>query len=66
MEHMRNILEGFSSVFAGFVPRDYEQSSGFDGDAECLRSDARALGSDFTKAAQNVYGQTSSSTSKKQ
>ena len=66
MEHIRNILDGFSSIFAGFDPRFYEPYSGFKGDNDRLREDVRIVGDDFKKAGKGIYGKASTGSRKKQ
>lgn len=65
MNHLRNILDGFSNVFVGFQPRSYAHHSGFRDDAENLSNDVKTLGQDFTKSANTVYGQATPNASKK-
>lgn len=65
MNHLRNILNGFSNVFSGFQPRVYANDGGFGADADSLRNDAKVLGQDFTTSANKVYGKATTSASKK-
>jgi hypothetical protein len=65
MNHLRNILQGFSNVFTGFQPRSYAHSGGFKEDAENLSRDVKNLGRDFTKSVDTVYGKATSGASKK-
>lgn len=65
MNHIRNILSGFSNLFTGFQPRSYAHSNGFKEDADNLGKDVKTLGLDFTKSANSVYGKATSGASKK-
>ncbi|MGL5293988.1 MAG: hypothetical protein ACRC9V_09555, partial [Aeromonas sp.] len=65
MNHLRNILDGFSNVLTGFQPRPYSQSFGFKDDAKNLRNDVKTMGQDFTKSVNTIYGKATSDTSEK-
>lgn len=65
MNHLRNVLQGFSSIFAGFQPRTYAHSNGFRDDIDNMRNDVKTLGQDFTKSANTVYGKATPSASER-